>query len=92
MNAIQDESFLKARKQIKNDKIQLPQLPPIIGPRVIKMADYFKKQKETFDDGNITPSQSSNIYLEKKSNVNNVASIDLLNKDLQTSQQNFNQA
>jgi hypothetical protein len=61
-------------------------LPPIIGPRVIKMADYFKKQREASEDGNITPSQSSNMYLEKKFNMNNKINIDLFNKDLQISQ------
>jgi len=50
------------------------------------MADYFKKQKEASEDGNITPSQSSNMYLEKKFNINNKINIDLFNKDLQTSQ------
>ena len=54
------------------------------------MADYFKKQRETSENGSVTPSQSSNVNLEKKFNLNNKINIDILNKDLQTSQQNSN--
>ena len=55
------------------------------------MADYFKKQTGISEDGNITPSQVSNSNFEKKINYNSRINIDVTNKDLITSQQNFNQ-
>jgi hypothetical protein len=49
------------------------------------MADYFKKQSGVSEDGNITPSQASNLNFEKKFNINNKINIDAINKEFTTS-------